>query len=89
MSNWIEELETDIERLEDEVERLKAENEQIQLAVVHKRFTVEDTVTGKQLKWWGAEEYRKHERENARGDLIALEIDKALTNEALGGRERP
>ena len=55
MSNWIEELETDIERLEDEVERLKAENEQIQLAVVHKRFTVEDTVTGKQLKWWGAE----------------------------------
>ena len=55
MSNWIEELETDIERLEVEVERLKEENEQIQLAVVCKRFTVEDTVTGKQLKWWGAE----------------------------------
>ena len=38
-----------------EIARLKAENEQIQLAVVYKRFTVEDTVTGKQLKWWGTE----------------------------------
>ena len=45
----------DLDAAADEIERLKAENEQIQLAFTYKRFTVEDTVTGKKLTWWGTE----------------------------------